>query len=185
MGAISKSRKAATQREIGLNALVQIFTQRRARLLHTTRLLSNAGKPRPLRLRPSLDTSTVTLSNLGERTYPILIRWNFAVRPSGQVSDARRQAEPDRAKSRRSSPIDAKTGQLSANHIVQVMNYLYANARALEQSRYINLRVQVTCKGHTDLLPADALDDQFTQRLESWPETDRIVARGYTPGNQG
>ena len=22
-------------------------------------------------------------------------------------------------------------------------------------------------------------------RLESWPETDRIMARGYTPGNQG
>ena len=21
--------------------------------------------------------------------------------------------------------------------------------------------------------------------LESWPETDRIMARGYTPGNQG
>ena len=27
-----------------------------------------------------------------------------------------------------------------------------------------------------------ALDDH---RLESWPETDRIMARGYTPGNQG
>ena len=27
-----------------------------------------------------------------------------------------------------------------------------------------------------------AFDDH---RLESWPETDRIMARGYTPGNQG
>ena len=24
-----------------------------------------------------------------------------------------------------------------------------------------------------------------TGTLESWPETDRIMARGYTPGNQG
>ena len=25
----------------------------------------------------------------------------------------------------------------------------------------------------------------MTRDLESWPETDRIMARGYTPGNQG
>ena len=25
----------------------------------------------------------------------------------------------------------------------------------------------------------------WTLLLESWPETDRIMARGYTPGNQG
>ena len=27
--------------------------------------------------------------------------------------------------------------------------------------------------------------DQVKIILESWPETDRIMARGYTPGNQG
>ena len=31
---------------------------------------------------------------------------------------------------------------------------------------------------------ADNEDGQRTI-LESWPETDRIMARGYTPGNQG
>ena len=27
--------------------------------------------------------------------------------------------------------------------------------------------------------------DNTIDALESWPETDRIMARGYTPGNQG
>ena len=35
--------------------------------------------------------------------------------------------------------------------------------------------------GELDAMVGTALD----QRLESWPETDRIMARGYTPGNQG
>ena len=35
--------------------------------------------------------------------------------------------------------------------------------------------------------PPEHPDDKMTssKHLESWPETDRIMARGYTPGNQG
>ena len=61
--------------------------------------------------------------------------------------------------------IDAKTGQESASHIVQVMIYLYAIPRALEQHRDLRLSGQVTYTDHTVRIPADAVDDQFIQNL--------------------
>ena len=36
-----------------------------------------------------------------------------------------------------------------------------------------------------DALRAYLSTPDLNLRLESWPETDRIMARGYTPGNQG
>ena len=61
--------------------------------------------------------------------------------------------------------VDAKTGQDSASHVVQVMIYLYAIPRALEQYRNIELRGQATYLDHTVRIPAEAVDDQFIQNL--------------------
>ena len=61
--------------------------------------------------------------------------------------------------------IDAKTGHESPSHIVQVMIYLYAIPRALEQYRSLKIRGQVTYQDHTVRMPAEAVDDQFIRHL--------------------
>ena len=61
--------------------------------------------------------------------------------------------------------IDAKTGQESPSHVVQVMIYIYAVPKALEQYRDLKLRGQGTYQDHTIRIPADAVDDQFVQNL--------------------
>ena len=61
--------------------------------------------------------------------------------------------------------VDVKTGEDSASHVVQVMIYLYAIPRALEQYRNLELRGQATCLDHTVRIPAEAVDDQFIQNL--------------------
>ena len=61
--------------------------------------------------------------------------------------------------------VDVKTGQESASHVVQVMIYLYAIPRAIEQYRNLKLRGQVTYDDHTVRIPAEAVDDQFIRNL--------------------
>ena len=61
--------------------------------------------------------------------------------------------------------VDVKTGQDSASHVVQVMIYLYAIPRALEQYQNLKLRGQATYLDHTVRIPAEAVDDQFIQNL--------------------
>ena len=61
--------------------------------------------------------------------------------------------------------VDVKTGEDSASHVVQVMIYLYAIPRALEQYRNLELRGQATYLDHTVRIPAEAVDDQFIQNL--------------------
>ena len=61
--------------------------------------------------------------------------------------------------------IDAKTGQESASCVVQVMIYLYAIPRALEQYRNVKLSDQVTYRDHTVRIPAEAVDDQFIRNM--------------------
>ena len=61
--------------------------------------------------------------------------------------------------------VDAKTGQESASHIVQVMIYLYAVPRALERFRILKLKGQVTYWDHTTRIPADAVDEKFVHNL--------------------
>ena len=61
--------------------------------------------------------------------------------------------------------VDAKTGQDSPSHVVQVMIYLYAIPRALERYQNLKLRGQVTYRDHTVRIPAEAVDDQFIQNL--------------------
>ena len=63
--------------------------------------------------------------------------------------------------------IDAKTGHESPSHIVQVMIYLYAIPRALEQYRNLKIRGQVTYQDHTVRMPAEAVDDQFIRNLSA------------------
>ena len=61
--------------------------------------------------------------------------------------------------------VDAKTGQESPSHSVQVMIYLYAVPKALEKYRNLKPRGQVTYRDHTVRIPAEAVDDQFVQNL--------------------
>ena len=61
--------------------------------------------------------------------------------------------------------VDAKTGQESPSHAVQLMIYLYAVPRALGRYRNAKLRGQVTYRDHTVCIPADAVDEQFVQNL--------------------
>ena len=61
--------------------------------------------------------------------------------------------------------VDAKTGQDSPSHVVQVMIYLYAIPRALERYRTLKLRGQATYLDHTVRIPAEAVDDQFIRNL--------------------
>ena len=61
--------------------------------------------------------------------------------------------------------IDAKTGHERPSHIAQVMIYLYAIPRALEQYRNVKFSSQVTYRDHTIRIPAEAVDDQFIRNL--------------------
>ena len=61
--------------------------------------------------------------------------------------------------------VDAKTGQESPSHTVQLMIYLYAVPRALERYRNTRLRGQVTYRDHTIRIQAEAVDEQFIQNL--------------------
>ena len=61
--------------------------------------------------------------------------------------------------------VDVKTGQDSPSHVVQVMIYLYAIPRALEQYQNLKLRGQATYLDHMVRIPAEAVDDQFIQNL--------------------
>ena len=61
--------------------------------------------------------------------------------------------------------VDAKTGHESPSHAVQVMIYLYAVPRALQRYRNAKLRGQVTYRGHTVRIPAEAVDVRFIQNL--------------------
>ena len=61
--------------------------------------------------------------------------------------------------------VDAKTGNDSPSHAVQVMIYLYAVPRALHRYRNTGLKGQVTYRDHTVHIPADAVDDTFAQNL--------------------
>ena len=61
--------------------------------------------------------------------------------------------------------VDAKTGQESPSHAVQAMIYMYAVPMALERYRNANLMGQVTYRGRTIRIPADAVNEQFVQNL--------------------
>ena len=61
--------------------------------------------------------------------------------------------------------VDAKTGNDSPSHAVQVMIYLYAVPKALERYQNANLRGQVTYRDHTVRVPGDAVDEAFVQNL--------------------
>ena len=63
--------------------------------------------------------------------------------------------------------VDAKTGNDSPSHDVQVMIYLYAVPKALERYRNANLRGQVTYRDHTVRISEDAVDEAFIQNLDA------------------
>ena len=61
--------------------------------------------------------------------------------------------------------VDAKTGNDSPSHTVQVMIYLYAVPKALRRYRDRKLNGQVTYQDHTVRVPAGAVDEKFIQNL--------------------
>ena len=63
--------------------------------------------------------------------------------------------------------VDAKTGHDSPSHIAQVMIYLYAVPKSLEQYRNAKLRGQVTYRDHTVRVEADDVNEKFVQNLGS------------------
>ena len=80
--------------------------------------------------------------------------------------------------------VDARAGHESPSHVVQVMIYLYAVARALERYQNAKLRGQVTYRDHMVRICGDAVDDQFIQnlgalirRLSSEEPTRRVQSR--------
>ena len=80
--------------------------------------------------------------------------------------------------------LDAKTGEPSPSHHVQVMLYMYAVPRALHQYRGVTFEGKVIYPDHQDHIPSTAVDDTFInnfsnliQRLAS-PNPARKVPSG-------
>ena len=62
---------------------------------------------------------------------------------------------------------DAKTGKPSPHHAVQVLTYMYAVPRALEQFRGMEFRGHVIYPDGNVQIPASGLDRKFVDRLGS------------------
>ena len=71
--------------------------------------------------------------------------------------------------------LDAKTGQPSPSHHVQVMLYMYAVPKALHQYRGITFNGKVVYPDHEDYVPSTAVDDTFIGNLS------RLVQRVASP----
>ena len=63
--------------------------------------------------------------------------------------------------------IDAKTGQERTSHSVQLMIYMYALPKALDQYRDARIRGEVFYPAHTQRVPRGGLDQDFIRRLVS------------------
>lgn len=61
--------------------------------------------------------------------------------------------------------IDAKTGQPSPSHHVQVMLYMYAVPRALHQYNGVTFEGKVVYPDHEDVIPANAVDETFINNM--------------------
>ena len=61
--------------------------------------------------------------------------------------------------------IDAKTGKPSPSHAAQVMTYMYAVPKALEQYRGIRFQGHVIYPDGNVQIPASGLDEKFIQNL--------------------
>ena len=81
--------------------------------------------------------------------------------------------------------VDAKTGKPSPSHNVQVMIYLYALPKALEQYRGLALKGQVVYSDHVIDIPSEAVDEAFvrnTGQLISRLASETPARRVPTPG---
>lgn len=63
--------------------------------------------------------------------------------------------------------LDIKTGKPSPAHHVQVMVYMYAVPKVLQQYRGINFDGKVVYNDHDVEIPASAIDDKFIANLTS------------------
>ncbi len=61
--------------------------------------------------------------------------------------------------------VDVKTGRPSPSHSVQVLFYMYAVPRAIQQHEGIRFSGQVAYRDHVVDIPADAVDDDFIGTL--------------------
>lgn len=63
--------------------------------------------------------------------------------------------------------LDAKTGDPSPSHHVQVMLYMYAIPKALHQYKGITFEGKVVYPDHEECVPSKAVDDTFIGNLSS------------------
>ena len=63
--------------------------------------------------------------------------------------------------------LDAKTGEPSTSHKIQVMLYMYALPKALPQYRGITFEGKVVYPDHEESIPDTAIDDVFTDNLSN------------------
>ena len=61
--------------------------------------------------------------------------------------------------------IDAKTGRPGSAHAIQVMIYMYALPRALEQYRGLTITGQVAYPDHVVDIPVEAVDETFVRNM--------------------
>ena len=93
--------------------------------------------------------------------YSVAIEGQNSFQLRGRSATLAGQPDPITQRDGQAVIVDAKTGQESASHIVQVMIYLYAIPRALERYRTLKLRGQATYLDHTIRIPAEVVDGQF------------------------
>lgn len=63
--------------------------------------------------------------------------------------------------------IDAKTGNPSPSHHVQVLLYMYAVPKALQQYKGVEFDGRVIYPDHEEYVPVTALDDTFVENFSS------------------
>ena len=67
----------------------------------------------------------------------------------------------------RGTIVDAKNAQPSPSHHVQVLLYMYAIPRALQQYKGVNFDGRVVYPDHEEYVPSTALDDTFVNNFSS------------------
>ena len=71
--------------------------------------------------------------------------------------------------------IDVKTSKPSPSHAAQVMVYMYAVPRAIDEHRGLNFDGMIAYAGHQVYIPASAVDEAFIKNLS------RLVLRLSSP----
>ena len=61
--------------------------------------------------------------------------------------------------------IDAKTGEESASHMIQLLIYMYALPKALPQYGNVKFEGKIIYSNNEVFIPSDAVNNSFTEKL--------------------